>query len=167
MPNTQIINDQPCARLLSQACKKFSLGSYFFNWAFPGLFLDFLFIFFLGSLFILQLTNFGNGNRSMHCSITQSFWKSPAPRENWFAAILNQEKPSPSRDLNPACSDRMPLLYCLRHHRSLNPSLLVQCQCTCKSDSSNIVCSLKLEHAYFVTVQTFKVLMALYSQPFK
>ena len=42
--------------------------------------------------------------------------KSPAPSKNSFAANLNQKKLSLSLDLNPACSERIPLLYRLRHH---------------------------------------------------
>ena len=33
----------------------------------------------------------------MHCSIPHSFWKSPAPNENRFAAILNRKKQVPPR----------------------------------------------------------------------
>ena len=94
-------------------------------WAFPSLFLDF--IFFLGSLFILQLTNIDdNGDRkqerrvkSIQHSIPHSFRKSPAPSKNRLAAILNRKNPSPSQESNPAFSDRMPLPYRLRHHHGL------------------------------------------------
>ena len=73
--------------------------------------------FFLGSLFILQLTNIDNNGdkkqeirvKSMQHSIPHSFRKSQAPSENRLAAILNRKNPSPSRESNPACSDRMPL----------------------------------------------------------
>ena len=52
------------------------------------------------------------------------FRKSPAPRENRFAAILNQKKPSPSLDSNPVCWDSMPLVYRLGHYRSSTTALV-------------------------------------------
>ena len=85
----------------------------FFNLASPCLFLDFNF---------LVYTTIDNGDRkqerrrkSMYRSILLSLEKSPAPCENRFTAILTGKKPSLSRDSNPACSDRMPLLYPLCH----------------------------------------------------
>ena len=50
----------------------------------------------------------------MHRSIPHSFLeKAQRP----VRIDLQPKKPSPSRDLNPACSDRKLLLYRLRHHR--------------------------------------------------
>ena len=42
--------------------------------------------------------------------------KSPMPSKNRLTAVLNKKSLSPSLDSNPACSDRMPLLYRVNHH---------------------------------------------------
>ena len=48
------------------------------------------------------------------------FRESPLPSENRQHFRI---KPSPSRDSNPACSDRMPSLYHLRHHHCPSKTL--------------------------------------------
>ena len=52
----------------------------------------------------------------MPCSNAHILKKSLVPSKNRYTAILNQKSPSPSRDSNLACPDRMSSLYCLCHH---------------------------------------------------
>ena len=47
---------------------------------------------------------------------------SQTPNENRLIAF--PKKPCPSQDSNPACSDRVPLLYRLRHHHCLIRGLI-------------------------------------------
>ena len=63
-------------------------------WAFPGLFLDFIFYWF--NVYIFQLTNFDIGDRKQERRrksrlYSLFFRKSLAPSENTFTAILNQK----------------------------------------------------------------------------
>ena len=46
--------------------------------------------------------------------------KKQTPSENRLTAILNCKSQSLTRDLNPACPDRMPSLYHLCHHYFLS-----------------------------------------------
>ena len=62
----------------------------------------------------------------MYHFMTRSFRNSPTPSENRLIAF--PIKPSPSRDSNPARSDRMPSLYHLRHHHCPIIDLLLDYQ---------------------------------------
>ena len=108
-------------------------------WAFPGLFWDLFFPFswYIVSIKLINLTVGSDdrkqeiGRNSRLHSITHYLRKSLTPSVNRQTAILNQKSLSPSWDLNPACSDRMLLLYHLCHtttalvwlRRSIRPGI--------------------------------------------
>ena len=70
----------------------------FFKWAFPGNLFEFIFLLFLVHCFRFTIDKFDCERKSPTTSVN---------------------KPSLSQDSNPARSDRMALLYHLRHHCSL------------------------------------------------
>ena len=97
-----------------------------FKWVFHGLFLDFSFLFLdsLIQLIYLQCSNDRRQERRRkYVPFYDPLFRDSPPGENTFIAF--PKKPSSSRDSNPARSDRMLLLYHLRHYHSQRPNELL------------------------------------------
>ena len=92
------------------------------TWAFPGLFLDFIFLSWLiAKIKLLDLWCFNDWKLEIKRNSKHSFMSPSFLEIAWLPTRIDLqhfwEKPSPSWDSNMAQSDRMPLLYHLRQHQ--------------------------------------------------
>ena len=100
-------------------------GSIFLKWAFPACFCNFFFSFqsTLEQLTIFQMMMIGKKREGGYSPFYDTlFRESPKPSKNRLLHF--PKRPSPSRDSNSACSERMQSLYRLRHHHYLKQSQL-------------------------------------------